>query len=360
MKHWDCRQSRAFFVRQNHAAIRVVLASELSESIQKRKAAGAVGSKSTKSKKAAAYQDPLVLQASQLEIPKAVFKQSDDVELGQLQTQQIGAGCQGVLLVNIQDALPFFALPSPVTNEGAALLIIDHTDSRIPANHEIIRVPAQCKATNEPVILTVAMLQIGQKSVMRNTPSRWVAIKEVDNKAIRVLLFRDQFKGQWQDIADKPVKSILTMEPFVSLGPHNILDVWDRQFTTLRMSKATPQEAEVFIVNMRVTADVIQVLMGASGTEGLFVEPRSHNGRQPDSDYQIVWLPRKTFAEAVIARQTTTVTTVLARSGDKYGLRVPMVDAEKVHTLHRPDLIFMQGGELKKFRVGPLPYGSTK
>ena len=356
-KPWADLKARASLHRP---AIRVVLASELSESIKQRKANGAVGSKSTKSRKAAAYQDPLVLQASQLEIPTAVFKQSDDVELSQLQPQQIGAGCQGVLLVNIQDALPFFALPSPVTSEGAALLIIDHKDSRIPINHEIIRVPAQCKATNEPVILTVAMLQIGQKSVMRNTPSQWVAIKEVENKAIRVLLFRDQFKGHWQDIADKPVKSILAMEPFVSMGPHNILDVWDRQFTTLRMSKATPQDAEVFIVNMRVTADVIQVLMGASGNEGLFVEPRSHNGRQPDSEHQIVWLPRKTFAEAVIARQTTPVTTVLARSGDKYGLRVPMVDAEKVHTLHRPDLMFMQGGELKKFKVGPLPYGSTK
>ena len=356
-KPWADLKARASLHRP---PIRVVLASELSESIKQRKSEGVVGSKASKSKKSFAPQEPLVLQANQLEIPHAVFKQSDDIELGQLQPHQIGAGCQGVLLVNIQDALPYFALSSPVTNEGAALLIVDHADSRIPTNREIIRVPAQCKATNEPVILTVAMLQLGQKTVMRNTPSQWVAIKEVDNKVIRVLQFRDQFQGQWQDIADKPVKSIMALKPFASLAPHNILDVWDRQFTTLRMSKTTPAEAEVFLVNLRVTSDVIPILMGASGNEGLFVEPRSHNGRQPDSEHQIVWLPKKTFAEAVIARQTTTVSTVLARSGDKYGLRVRMDDAEQVHTLHRPDLMFMQGGELKKFRVGPLPYGSTK
>eukprot|EP00434_Breviolum_minutum_P013102 symbB.v1.2.011547.t1/scaffold743.1/size212950/2 len=355
-KPWADLKARA---RLHRPPIRVVMSSELGESIKQRKAAGVIGNKSSK-KKSQMHQESFVLQASQLEIPKAVFKQSDDVELGQLMPHQIGAGCQGVLLVNIQDALPFFALSNPVTVEGTALLVIEHADSRIPPNREIIRVPAQCKATEEPVIVTVAMLQIGQKTVMRNTPSQWVAIKEVENKAIRVLVFRDQFQGQWQDIVDKPVKSILAMEPFVSLAAHNILDVWDRQFTSLRMSKAAPKDAEVFLVNMRVTNDVIQVLMGASGTEGLYVEPRSHNGRQPDSEQQIVWLPRKSFAEAVIARQTTPVNTVLARSGDKYGLRVPVGDAEKVHTMHRPDLIFMQGGELKKFRVGPLPYGSTK
>ena len=356
-KPWADLKARASLHRP---PIRVVMASELSESIKNRKATGVVGSKTSKAKKSGAYQDPIALQASQLEIPQAVFKQSDDVELGQLQPHQIGTGCQGVLLVNIQDALPYFSLGSAVTTEGAALLIIDHSDNRIPSTREIIRVPAHCKATSEPVILTVAMLQLGQKTVMRNTPSQWVAIKEVENKVIRVLLFRDQYSGQWQEIADKPVKSILAMEPFASLAPHNILDVWDRQFTSLRMSKTPPSDAEVFLVNMRVTADVIQALMGASGNEGLFVEPRSHNGRQPDSEYQIVWLPRKTYAEAVIARQTTTTTTVLARSGDKYGLRVPMADAEKVHTMHRPDLMFMQGGELKRYRVGPLPYGSTK
>ena len=50
----------------------------------------------------------------------------------------------------------------------------------------------------------------------------------------------------------------------------------------------------------------------------------------------------------------------LVRSGDRYGLRVENQLAEKVHQIHRPDLQFLQGTDLKRYKMGPMPYGSTK
>lgn len=51
---------------------------------------------------------------------------------------------------------------------------------------------------------------------------------------------------------------------------------------------------------------------------------------------------------------------VLVRAGDRYGLRVPNSEAEATHKAYRPDQVFLPGGDLKKYRVGPMLYGATK
>ena len=52
--------------------------------------------------------------------------------------------------MNVDEAIPYFQLTQPVSSEGVALLVIDHDDSRLPPNKQLLRVPAQCASTNEP------------------------------------------------------------------------------------------------------------------------------------------------------------------------------------------------------------------
>ena len=114
------------------------------------------------------------------------------------------------------------------------------------------------------------------------------------------------------------------------------------------------------MVNMRIVTEQVEPLMLINGVDGKFVEPRSSNGRQPDNNYQVVWLPGKSFQESQLAKQVAKTSVALVRSGDKYGLRVHNAAAEQVHKEHRPDVMFLEGHEVKKYKVGPLPYGSTK
>ena len=96
------------------------------------------------------------------------------------------------------------------------------------------------------------------------------------------------------------------------------------------------------------------------GCNGTYVEPRSPDGRHPDDSFQVVWLPRKTFGEAQVCQKTSKTPTTLVRQADRYGLRVLNDEAEALHRIHRPDLVYIQGTELTKYRVGPMPFGSTK
>lgn len=164
----------------------------------------------------------------------------------------------------------------------------------------------------------------------------------------------------WSDFIQRPVKSLMTMQPFTDLGHHAILDVWDRQYMTLRMNKVPVHEAQLFVVNMRVESKSVAALMKENGVEGKYFEVRSHDGRQPDETQKTVWLPGKAFAEAQVIQRASTIPTFLVRQGDRYGLRTDTNQAEALHKIHRPDLVYIPGKELKRYRVGPMPYGSTK
>ncbi len=355
---WADLKARASMVRP---PIRIVLAQELQDVIDKRVKEGKeVGRKSNKTQsKPKRDKDNFQLQADQIYIPNAVFCQADGKELSQIPVGSIGANSSGIAVVNIDAALPFFSLQAPVSAEGVALLILDFTDGRIPSAHARIKVPAICKETEEPMILQAAILQIGSKQVARNVPTQCLQVQEIDNRVIRIVVYKDQYTGDWTEFVAQPVRQIMQRQPFADLQ-QSILDVWDRQFLSIKMTKQQASDAAVFIVNFRVDSKAAEDMLQVSGTDGFYCEPRSATGRQPDDAFQVVWLPKKSFAEAQLARNTMQHSNTLARSGDRYGLRVQNEVAAEVHRIHRPEVLFIKGMELKKYRVGPMPYGSTR
>ena len=355
-KPWADLKARA---NLHKPPLQIVLASELQTMIKARASAGKqFGSKQNKQKKG---NQPIVqLKSNQLEIPHAVFKQSDGVELSQVQSTQVHGTNQGVILANIEEAMPFFAVNNAVTKEGLGLLVIEYNDQRLPKQHSIVRVPLTCRETNEPMLITCALVQLGVKEVSRNIPSQCLAVQEVANTVIKVMVYKDQYGDTWDSFVEKPVKTLLAQAPFDQIDPQSILDVWDRQYLNTKLGKTAVKDASLFAVSIRVDASVAEQIVNHSGKDGKYFEPRNSNGRQPSHLYQVIWLYQKTYGEAMLARQTTETATTLVRNGDRYGLRVLNEEAEKVHKSHRPDLQFLPGAELRKYRLAPIPYGSTK
>jgi len=341
--------------------VRIVTSDELQEMIkQKVQQGGNIGRKSNKVKSAnKKEQDHFHLRADQINVPPSVFRQEDGVELKQISPDQISNGSQGIVVVNIDEALPYFSLSSPVTSEGLGLLILDFDDQRIPMAKQVVKVPAHCAQTNEPIIFTAALLQLGCKQVTRNIPESCLAVQEVDNQVLRIVVFKDQFPHDWSSFVNNPVKNLMTQN-ILSEHQTNVLDVWDRQFLTSKLTKCNPIEASQFVVNIRVQSVAIADICKQGGKEGIYVEPKDATGRFPDDQYQVVWLHKTTYGEAALANQTTQCESTLVRSGDRYGIRVSHAEAEQVHRMHRPDLVFLKGAELKKYTIGPMPHGATK
>lgn len=236
--------------------------------------------------------------------------------------------------------------------------MLDHDDPRLPS-HDLVRFPATCKSTGEPMLVMGSLFQLGQKRVHRATPQSATKIEEVETRVIRALVFQDQTKLKWTDITDKPVRTLFAESEFTA-NPDSIVDVWDRQYVTKQYKRCKPEEAEIFIVTFRVKCPAHEVILDASGQAGKYFEPRDHTGRSPDTSYKVIWMPRKNFQDVMLAKQTSLHPTWLVRSGDRFGLRTHCEFAKDIHEQHRPDVDYMAGEQMTTYRVGPLPFGTTK
>jgi hypothetical protein len=340
--------------------IQIVLTDELQAAVADRVKHGQVIGKRNNRKTVAQAKAPIVLRADKIAVPDAIFQQSDGVQIGQLTVHQIQSNAKGVVVVNVQDALPFFQLNEPVSSEGVALLILDHQDVRIPDPKQMVKFPAHFCDTDEPILVTAAMLQIGSKPVQRHRPDTCVKIDEVPTQVVRLLTYRDQAKMDWASIVEGPMKALLTLETLAFLEQDQILGIWNRQYLDKSFKKTPAKDAYLFAATLRLKTGAAQELLALSGKDGLYSEPRTDNGRAPDSAFRVIWLPRKTFAEATLINQTTHQKSWLVRSGDRLGLRVKEEDASDVHMQHRPEVSYLDGTSVMEYKVGPLPWGTTK
>lgn len=340
--------------------IQIVLTEELKTIIDKRLAQGVVFGKKHQEKQSKQAKRELCVDATKVHVPPAIFQQQDGQHLQQISTRQIVKGCQGIAIVNIAEALPFFQLVEPISSEGVGLLILDHADERIPDRHEKVSFPATCPGTEEPVILTAALVQLGCKGVSRVVPKERSKIDEAPTKVYRLVMYRDQCKMDWNSFCNKPVKSLLEHEVCQAFTPDAIVDVWDRQFLTKQFTKCKPPEAFMFFVTIRLQHDGDFRFHDQSGVEGIYIEPRTDCGRRPAEGYQVIWLPRKTFDEVLVAKRVLPHAAWIVRHSDRFGLRVNDADAQSTHEQHRPDLGYLGGQELTSYRIGPLPFGTTK
>ena len=208
-------------------------------------------------------------------------------------------------------------------------------------------------------------------------PAQPPAVEQVATQTIKCLLYRDQLQDQWQTVLQAPVKYIIGMADFLQVckvtecsctkwHPNHqqsdtpILDVWQRDFLSVHFQKIRPVDAQIYTVAMRVTADTYSELFKFSGTGGLYIEPRTDDGRSQDPRYQTIWVPRQPITEVKALQAVQTNPVSLIRVGFRYGLKVHNEVAESVHAQINPNEPYIAGSSRTPYRVGPFPWGTTK
>eukprot|EP00435_Cladocopium_sp_Y103_P006334 s3326_g2.t1 len=306
--------------------------------------------------------DHLKLTASDLQVPVGVFKQQDGVSLGPLQADQVGNNAEGVVLIDEHEAQAMLKLPTPVTHKGLAVLVLATKENAQLHETDPIRFPALCLSTQEPLIASGYLYQLGSIKVERQEPSVKLAVDERATEAIRCLVFRDQTTF-WDAMQTHPVKTIFSNEPLLQQDSQSepvVIDVWDRQWVTKRFEKTKAASAELFAFSFRMLAEKSNELISKSGTNGTYYEPRSACGRYPSDTHHVTWLPGTKFQEAKYAQQTSPQVTSLVRHADRYGLRSDTLNAQQIHEKHRPDTPLLLGSSKMLYMLGPLPYSTTK
>lgn len=341
------------------------------------KVAGAVKKGSTKHKKVDAIPD-----AENLILVEGSFMHADGRAAKQLQMKEVGTNRAGIAFGSVADVLPFLAEGKSLSMEGLAVL----TTTPIPTENEgllpfrQLRYPAIYGPTGEAILLEGSLAQLGDANICRHNDKIEVEHDALDTVTIKVAIYRDEWSGEWNELAEAPLKTLTRRKPIFVLcrgqrcggdcGKFHppvdidmdsvITDVWSRTWQTARGGKTTPSEAVLFQVLMRTPQVCFKNLQALSGEDGVYVEPRKEDGRGPDPRYAVVWLEKGSLPEAQHRQRTIDKIYAVCRFNHRYGLRVAVKDAEYVHGQVTPEAPFHGFQAQKIYEIRPLPHGMQK
>ncbi len=364
--------------------VQLVLPDELNAQLQKKAQEGKLGAKRSQ-RKAKNTQgndqqtNAPMLDPSKLTIPKGAFVRCDGQALHQVSLHSIVPFSEGVVLGTVQECHAYMQAGQNINQLSLAFLVLNATEKELKTKlaWEQVRVPLRCVANQEPILVTGFLVHLGSGGVVVAKVEPKVDIEALPACCCKVSVYRDQIEGTWHDFCKGPVKYILGHltpleccenpseecgcsrwhKPDPSPVQEPLLDVWRRQWLSLQ-SKIVPMvQADLFIVCFRFVASQETSMLQQSGVAGVFLEPRSIDGKEPHLDYQVIWLPNISMAEATRLKQTNPGVLGVARMGSKVGLRVKTCDAPTVGNILKPGSIFLASGNKMDFEMGPLAFG---
>ena len=275
---------------------------------------------------------------------------------------------------------PYLKASKQVSKEPLALVVFCRSDEDVHTMlpHRRVTVPCRCKVNNEPILAEAILVQIGGMMVEKFAGTQLVNIDSPEVVTLKINVFRDEFADQWEVFCRSPIRSIVHLIPELKRCHedgctcqcwHNveslpikepILDLWRRQFLKHGYKQAEPSKADFFTVFVRVPVCLLTKVLGRSGIGGVYVEPRSADGRTVLTEYMVIWAGKHSLKDLLHLRQTNPAVAGLARVGERRGLRVAASQAQEVHQIVKPDTLFLPQGDRVQYLVGPFPFGTDR
>ena len=370
---------------QQKPPLKIVLAEELEAVVKARSSKGDIPAKKKQGKasgKGVPSRPPL-LDPEKLELEPGVFVQGEK-PLSQLEARHLGPLAEGVFVTTVGSIEAHLKAGQPVSDLGLAALVLNATDRDLDTSlsWSQIRVVLRCKANCQPVLVSAHLIQLGHQIVSQASSKPMFEMPQVEAACIKVAVYRDAIDGLWSDFIAAPIKYILAvLMPLMvcgdcGTGPPSacvkwhvsstspvaepVLDIWRRQWTSATFKPCNPETAAIFWVNVRYLLDRQEAVLRCSGQKGVFVEPRSLDGRGGTLDFQVLWLPKESLSELQRLQQCHVIIQGLARLGSRMGLRVATTDAPSLSRLVKPGTVYLSSGERSDYEAGPLPFGMDR
>ena len=365
----------------NQVKFQFVLPSELQMQIAERAGKDSLGQPNRKVKgaKQSRSDATLDIDPTKLSLPDGQFS-CEGMPVKQIQSHQIGPVAEGIAIVTALEAEPFLRANKVVSNTPLALLVLNAPHNRLGTtlHHMQVTVPARCVLNQEPLLIEASLVQLGSQRIEKTVSKPHADFETVQVATLKLVVYKDEIQVSWETFSQGPVKYILHNMPMLKLCPekhcqcaawHNseeiavqsaIVDVWRRQFLRKGYKPDSPSTASVFSVCLRVPACLKDRVIEARGTAGVYVEPRSLDSREVDASYEVVWIPKADRKTVTHLKQTNPAATSVVRSDDRWGLRVPVSQAQSLHASVRPDAVYLPQGPRLKFTVAPVPYGTDR
>ena len=322
---------------------------------------------------------PDMIDPAKLALLEGTFR-CQGTPVPQLAVQQIGPVACGVALITLEEAAPYLRAGKRVSTEPLALAVFGPVSSELVMQlpHATVMIPCMCVANSEPLLVEATLVQLGQGFIEKHVASAAVELDNLDVVSLKMMVYRDEFSGQWEDFVSAPIKHLVLLLPILRKcmtencqcdSWHNheklavkdpIMDVWRRQFLSGAFKPTKSEKAEIFSVCLRVPAVLLKLILPLSGQSGVYIEPRTPDGKEILPEYAVIWTPRMNASEMAHLRQTNPAIIGFARIGERKGFRVLAAQAKSMHELVRPETAFLPSGPKNHHVAGPFPWGSDR
>ena len=364
-------------------SLRLVLPDELSKHVAATSAtrfgANVSNAKGKKKKPDSKANTPtLSLDPDQLMLTHTHFRDQDDDEVEQIPFTAVEAEATGIAICTLAQGCHFVQTKQSISTKPLAILLTERPPLQFQEEHEVRPVSFAAKyiGTGEPIIVFGALKNLGDVPITQHIPGAHEQPTLVSTQVVKVQVFRDEFQESWQQLAQSPVKTLCQAVPRLQLCPGKdcgpdcarshaavdeeldsiLLEIWSRTFTKLEGGKVPAMDAQIFGVFLRIPASILDALLQLS-VPGVYFEPRSAKTKGHDERYRVIWLPARTYEEAIHTCRTHVHALGLIRMKRKYGIRVLAEHEELTFKQIKPDATWVNAQVQRIFQLFPLPHG---
>lgn len=315
-----------------------------------------------------------------MRVEHGLFQSATGQKLSQVALAGLGPQASGVVVVNMTMAEPYVKANKCLSTGALAFLVVDClTPPSTALQVAQVRVPLVCAVNAEPLLVDGLLFQLGATPVERTPTMGGCEVKAVPTCVVKAMVFRDLTKEPWTQVCAHPLKHI-----FAKVGPLQVcaeeecpgceawhtcpqfplespvVEAWGKQWMKLNFQFCPSEQADVFGVHLRIPEILQMQVQAYSGVEGVFLEPRSLDGKQPSPSFQVIWMAKADLSQLMLQKQTVAAVCGLARMGVKMGLRCRTEDAAQVYAVVKPGQIFLPAGKKTSYLVGPFEFGTLK
>ena len=281
--------------------------SELQIQIDRRAQEKPVGHKKHKQAKAAKGKGkglgvpPLTVDPTSLRLEHGIFQSESGQPLSQLGLSQVGPNVAGVVVVSGLAIDPYLKATNPISSGALGFFVVDLVHPPITQFRvDSVRIPLVCAVNSEPLLVDGHLVQLGAVPVQRAPMQPSCEVKTIPTCVVKAWVFRDQTSVAWQEVVAHPMLHVFVQVPPLMQCPDEeccgcecwhrtldfpvdspVLELWGKQWLKLDFRSAAPDDADVFTAHMRLPEHLQMQVQYFSGHDGVYLEPKSLDGRQP-------------------------------------------------------------------------------
>ena len=179
------------------------------------------GKKGKRSKDSKRVAQQVQLDPASLALPVGVFITNDGTALSQIGITEVQKNARGIAVGTYQDIQPFLAEGKSISPEGLSVLVVSQFPEAAPHGlpTHALRVPALYRGTNEPIIIDVVSVQLGDPAVSRKTNQEAPELAGFPTVVFLLHLFKDiwTLSHDWTEFVPHLVRCLVQQFPVLKL-----------------------------------------------------------------------------------------------------------------------------------------------